>query len=223
MNQDKRIRIITGHYGSGKTEFAINYAIKLSDSGKKVAVADLDVVNPYFRSRECDEIFKEKNIELLGFSLKEKGMDLPAISGNVMKGFLDSSYDYIIDLGGNAAGALAFSSFRKIIDPNICDVFFVLNANRPETSDLESSLVHLYNIEGTLNMKVSGIINNTHLIWETSSDDLIKGDKLAKELSKKTGIPIRYLACKEDIIDSIPNTLSGEKFPLKMLNRKQWM
>lgn len=221
--KDKRIRIITGHYGSGKTEFSINYAVKLSELGKKVAIADLDIVNPYFRSRECEELFKEKNIELLGFTLKEQGMDLPALSANVMKPFLDDSYDYVIDLGGSSAGAKAFSSFRKLITPENCDVFLVLNANRPETMTLEDSLAELQRIEGVINMKVTGIINNTHLIWETSTNDILKGDILAKELSEKTGIPVVYTSYKNDIENLVPDGISGERFPVEILNRKKWM
>lgn len=221
--KDKRVRIITGHYGSGKTEISINYAVKLSELGKKVAIADLDIVNPYFRSRECESLFKEKNIELLGFTLKEQGMDLPALSANVMKPFLDDSYEYVIDLGGSSAGAKAFSSFRKSIDPDICDVFLVLNANRPETMTLEDSLAELNRIEGVINMKVTGIINNTHLIWETSVEDIKKGDLLAKELSEKTGIPIVYTACKKEMEHLITSDIGGELFTIDILNRKTWM
>lgn len=221
---DKRIRIITGHYGSGKTEFAVNYAVKLSDLGRKVAVADMDVVNPYFRSRECESIFKEKNIELLGFILKEHGMDLPAVSGNVMKPFTDTSYDYIIDLGGSSGGAKAFSSFRDLINSNLCDLFFVLNANRPETMDVDSALAELDSIEGALNMKVTGIINNTHLIWETTIDDIRRGDELARAVSKKRNIPIKYTSFKHDLEDLLPNNeFAGDLFSLQMFNRKSWM
>ncbi len=223
MLKDKRIKIITGHYGSGKTEFAINYALRLSENGKKVAIADLDVVNPYFRSREYEKIFQEKNIELLGFILKEHGMDLPSVSGNIMKPFMDTTYEYIIDLGGNSAGAKAFASFRKLFSPLECDLFFVLNANRPETSDLESCLVHLRNIEGTLNLKVTGIINNTHLIWETTEEDLLKGNSLALKLSHETGIPIRYTVCKRDLIPTLQAKFEGSIFPIDMLMRKNWM
>ncbi|MGL6065061.1 MAG: hypothetical protein ACRC0S_08265 [Fusobacteriaceae bacterium] len=223
MLRDKRIKIITGHYGSGKTEFAVNYALRLSDYGKKVAIADLDVVNPYFRSREYEKIFQEKNIELLGFILKEHGMDLPSVSGNIMKPFMDSSYEYIIDLGGNSAGAKAFSSFRKLFSPLDCDLFFVLNANRPETSDLATTLAHLRNIEGTLNLKVTGIINNTHLIWETTEEDILRGNSLALQLSQETGIPIRYTVCKRDLISSLHGNFQGTMFPIDMLMRKSWM
>ncbi|MGL5058279.1 MAG: hypothetical protein ACRC6A_13050 [Fusobacteriaceae bacterium] len=223
MKAEKRIRIITGHYGSGKTEFALNYAIKLKDMGKKVAIADLDVVNPYFRSRECENLLEEKKIELLGFIIKEHGMDLPAVSGNVMKGIRDESYDYVVDLGGDGAGARAFGSFRKSINPDQCELLFVINAYRPETMDLMGVLAILKEVEGTLNMKVTGLVNNTHLLWETKEEDILVGEKLVCEVSKKIDVPIKYTAIKRELIKDLKNKVSGEILPIDMLMRKSWM
>lgn len=223
MLKDKRIRIITGHYGSGKTEFAVNYAVRLADLGRKVSVADMDVVNPYFRSRECEELFKEKHIEILGFLLKEHGMDLPAVSPNVAKALIDTSVDYVVDLGGNSAGARAFASFRKMIHSQECDLLFVVNANRPETSTLEDIMIQVQSIEAVLNMKVTGIVNNTHLIWDTTEKDIEKGEKLAGELSQKIGVPIRYTVVKRDLADRLKGKYSGEIFPVDMYMRKNWM
>lgn len=223
MLKDKRVRIITGHYGSGKTEFSVNYAVKLADIGKKVSLADLDVVNPYFRSRECEKLFEEKGIELLGFILKEHGMDLPAVSGNVAKALMDKNREYIIDLGGNSAGAKAFASFRKMVEVEECELFFVINANRPETADFQGVMAQLQSIEGTLNMRVTGLINNTHLIWESSEEDIMRGEKLAKEVSEKTGIPIRYTSVKKDLIPKLKEKYSGEIFSVEMYMRKNWM
>ncbi len=115
---DKRIKIVSGHYGTGKTEFVVNLALKLAEENKKVAVADMDVVNPFFRSRECRELFKEKKIEILGFSLSGDAMDMPALSGNVVKPLTDKEYEYVIDLGGDYTGSLAMSSFREKLNVN---------------------------------------------------------------------------------------------------------
>lgn len=223
MLDDKRIRIITGHYGSGKTEFAVNYAVKLTDAGKKVSLADLDVVNPYFRSRECEKLFEEKGIELLGFILKEHGMDLPAVSGNVAKALMDKSREYIIDLGGNSAGARAFASFRSMVVVEECDLFFVINANRPETADYLGVMTQIQSIEGTLNMRVTGLINNTHLIWDTTEEDILRGELLSREVSEKTGIPIRYTSMKKDLVPELKEKYSGEIFSVEMYMRKNWM
>lgn len=223
MNEEKRIRIITGHYGSGKTEFALNYALKLRSMGKKVALADLDVVNPYFRSRERETLLEEKGIELLGFLIKEHGMDLPAVSGNVMKAVVDETYDYVVDLGGDGAGARAFGSFRKSLNVEQCELLFVINAYRPETSDLMGVLAILKEIEGTLNMRVTGLINNTHLLWDTKEEDILIGEKLAKEVSDRLGVPIKYTAIKRELIENLKNSVSGEILAIDMLMRKSWM
>lgn len=221
--KDKRVSIIIGHYGSGKTAFTLNYAIKCQELGEKVLIGDMDIVNPYYRSRECSDILKEKGIEILGTNIRGDAMDLPALSGDFMKGITDKSYKCIIDLGGNAVGSLAFSTFSKKIEKEECDVFFVLNANRPETSTLEDLIYYLRSIESVINLKVTGIINNTHLVRETTMEDLKRGDKLAIELSEKTGIPIKYYSYVREIVEIDKTEIKGEKFPMMMLNRQSWI
>lgn len=221
--KNRRIKVIVGHYGSGKTEFALNYCLELKKTHEKVAIADLDVVNPYFRTREWSDLLAEKNIELLGFIMKEEGMDLPAVSGNLMKPMNDPSYQYVIDLGGNGGGARALGSFRDRINPEECEVLLVLNANRPETSDLKGALNVIEEIEETLNLKIAGIVNNTHLIWETTKEDVLRGDKLAKEVSEKTEIPIKFTVAKREILNEICEEISGKLFPLDIIKRKNWL
>jgi hypothetical protein len=221
--KNRRIKVIVGHYGSGKTEFALSYCLELKKTYEKVAIVDLDVVNPYFRSREWSDLLTQKNIELLGFIIKEEGMDLPAVSGNLMKPINDPSYQCVIDLGGNGGGARAFSSFRNRIDPEQCEVLLVLNANRPETSDLKGAINVIEEIENTLDLKITGIVNNTHLIWETTKEDVLCGDKLAKEVSIKTGIPIRYTVAKREILEEVFQEVSGDLFPLDIIKRKNWL
>ncbi|MGL4392759.1 MAG: P-loop NTPase [Fusobacteriaceae bacterium] len=225
---NKRIKIISGHYGSGKTEFAVNFALKLSGEGKKVAIADLDIVNPYFRTRECEELFYKNKIEVLGYILKGDSSDLPAVSGNVSKPFYDKSIEeYIIDLGGDSSGSKAFASFRTNLNPDECDLFFLVNANRPETSNLVNTLNHLQTIEGTLNLRVTKLVNSTHLLWDTTEEDLFRGNNLTIEISEKLGLPIEYTICNEKLLASlsedIKEKLAGELFPVKMIMRKKWM
>lgn len=223
MDKDKRIRIITGHYGSGKTEFSINYAIKLASLNKKVSLVDLDVVNLYFRSREKEELLKEHNIKLIGSAIRANAVDIPSISAEVLTPLDDKSYEAVIDVGGDPAGARTLARYQKYFIPGNYDMFFVLNGNRTETQTAQKALEYMIKIQDTARAKVTGIINSTHLLKSTTADDIIKGNKLAKELSRITNIPIKYNVVMENIVKDLPNDIEGEIFPIKLYMREEWM
>lgn len=223
MIKDKRIRIIIGHYGSGKTEFSINYAIKLSELGKKVAIADLDVVNLYFRSREKASLLEEKGIKVIGASIKGNALDLPAISGGVLGPLQDRTYETILDVGGDPAGARALGRYHEYFIEGTYDMFFVLNANRPETATVQAALEFIRKIEDTSRAKITGIVNNTNLLMSTSVEDVIRGYNLSLELSELTGIPLKYNAVLSEIASLLPNDLIGEIFPIELYMRQEWM
>lgn len=202
-----RVTIIAGHYGSGKTTFAINYGIYLSKkTNSHIYLADLDVVNPYFRSREHKEELKKYNIDLLGTYIYTKGSDLPAVSGDVFSIFANKNSLGIIDLGGNAVGAMSFGNFKDRVDKSETDLFFVLNASRLETSTLEGALEHMTKIEYTVDMKISGIIHNTHFMEYTTYNDIIEGEKLAKEVSAARNIPVIYSCVERRIYNENDNS-----------------
>lgn len=173
--KSKRITIICGHYGSGKTTFSINYALYLrNQTSKDIYIADLDVVNPYFRSREHFDYLKDKNIKVIGSYLPQSGADLPAVSAEVYTLFDNKNIIGIVDMGGNSAGSLSFATFRDNVDIEETDIIFILNANREENSTLEFALGHFNSIETTLGLKITGIVNNTHLMNDTTIEDINK-------------------------------------------------
>ncbi|MBU5438541.1 ATP-binding protein [Tissierella sp. MSJ-40] len=223
MINDKRIRIITGHYGSGKTEFSVNYAVKLASMGKKVALADLDVVNLYFRSRERAETLKELGIKVIGSSINTPAVDVPAISPEVATPLQDESYEAILDVGGDPAGARALGRYVEYFKEGNYDMFFVLNANRPETQSAVKAIEYIRKIEDVSRTKVTGIINNTHLLKSTTVEDVLKGQELALEVSNKINIPIKYISTLESVAENLPNNLEGEIFPIKLFMREEWM
>lgn len=223
MNNDKRIRIIIGHYGSGKTEFSLNYALRLNEEEKKVAIADLDVVNLYFRSREKASLLEEKGIKVIGASIKGNALDLPAISGEVLTPLQDTTYETILDVGGDPAGARALGRYHEYFIYGQYDMFFVLNANRPETRTAEKALEFIRQIEDTSRAKITGIVNNTHLLKSTTIEDVLKGYELSLELSELTGIPLKYNVVIEELVTLLPNNMVGEVFPIKLYMREEWM
>lgn len=221
--QDKRIRVITGHYGSGKTEFAVNYAMALAQIKDKVHIADLDVINTYFRSRELTEELRELGITVIGSSVKATAVDVPAISAEVMRPIRDRACDLILDVGGNPAGARALGHFRKAILEHEYDHFFVLNRNRPETRDVDSALAFLRQTEMIAGFPITGIVNSTHMLKHTVIDDVLYGQELSEALSEKTGLPVSWIALREEIAEDLPEHLQAIALPMKLTMRQTWM
>lgn len=223
MLNDKRLRFVVGHYGSGKTEFSVNYAVKLAGKGKKVALVDLDVVNLYFRSRERTEELEKLGIRVIGSSIKASAVDLPAISGEVVTPMQDESYEAVIDVGGDDDGARTLGRYEEYFIDGDYDMFYVLNANRTETQTVEKSIEYLRKIEDMSRAKVTGIVNNTHMLKDTTIEDVQRGQELAEKVSKETGIPIKYISAIENVAKEIAEDLDGEVFPMTLWMREDWM
>ena len=222
---DRRIRIITGHYGSGKTEFAVNYVKKLRESvDGRVAIADLDIVNVYFRSREKKEELEEKGIQVIASNLDTAVADVPAVSGAMTMPVINKEYQYVVDLGGNDVGTLVLGRIKPLLDHAEADFFMVVNAYRPNTSTPEGIIEQMENLEYAAGLKVTGFINNTNLVRETTSECLLHGDEVLKEVTKRTGVPVKYVSYVKDVMtEEIPEGLSGELFPMEFNMRKTWM
>lgn len=202
IKNDKRIRIIIGHYGSGKSEFSMNYVTKLRDlTDAKVAISDLDIVNVYFRTREKRDFLQSKNIMPIDSSIQATSLDLPAVSAQVTAPLTDKSYDYVIDVGGDDVGARVLGRFSHLVEKDDYDMFCVVNANREQTQTTSDVINHIRAIENSSKLKVTGLINNTHLVRETTIEDILKGQELVKEVSNITNIPIKYVTCLESLID----------------------
>ena len=222
---DRRIRIITGHYGSGKTEFAVNYVKKLRESvDGRVAIADLDIVNVYFRSREKKEELEEKGIQVIASNLDTAVADVPAVSGAMTMPVINKEYQYVVDLGGNDVGTLVLGRIKPLLDHAEADFFMVVNAYRPNTSTPEGIIEQMENLEYAAGLKVTGFINNTNLGRETTAECLLHGDEVLKEVTKRTGVPVKYVSYVKDVMtEEIPEGLSGELFPMEFKMRKTWM
>ena len=225
VTDDKRVRIITGHYGSGKTEFAVNYVKKLRESVEgKVAIADLDIVNVYFRSREKKAELEEKGIQVIASNLDTAVADVPAVSGAMTMPVINKEYQYVIDLGGNDVGTLVLGRIKPVLDHSETDFLMVVNAYRPNTSTPEGVIEQMEILEHAAGMKVTGFVNNTNVVRDTTVDCLLHGDEVLKEVTKRTGVPVKYVAyVKELLTEDVPEGLSGELFPMEFNMRETWM
>lgn len=223
IDKDKRVRVIVGHYGSGKTEFAVNYAFQLAALGKKVVLCDLDVVNPYFRSRELADEMEAQGIQVISSALGNKvSIDLPMISAGIHAPLINKEVEAILDLGGDDVGARPLMQFSDSIDPSEVDVMFVLNAYREMTQDVDGAYMYMRKIEDTIGLKVTKIVSTTHLLHDTTASDLLYGLELAQKLSEKSKVPVAYVVGIESALKGLPDDLGVERFEIKMLMRKDW-
>jgi len=217
----KRIKIITGHFGSGKTEFAVNYAKHIkSENSDPVCLVDLDLVNPYFRSREKTVAFKELGIEILSSDLEGEAADIPSISARIQKVFDNKTLRTIIDLGGDPMGATALGRFFESMVESEIDIWLVVNANRPYTQTVEDTLMYAHNLEAKIGFKITGIINSTHMVKYTTSEDIEHGYHIASQVAAILNVPVKYNVLLENLVE---NTHLPNLFPIGLEMREEWM
>lgn len=217
----KRIQIITGHYGSGKTEYAVNLALHLAQEREHVALADMDIVNPYFRSYEQAKRLEDAGIRVIVTSCGGIA-DIPAINPEVMSVFQQEQWTGVLDIGGDPIGARVLARFAPQLKTSDFDLLFVLNANRPETKDVESALQYMQGIEAECRQKVTGIVNNTHLCGETTAEEILKGARLAQELSERTSLPVIHHAVQRKFVEQVQDKLSEPVLPMNIYMKKPW-
>lgn len=224
IKDDKRVRLFIGHYGSGKSEVSINYVTRLREQVEgKVALADLDVVNVYFRSREKKDLMKKLGITPIDSSIETTTLDVPAISAQVMSPLYDKTISYVLDVGGDHIGGRVIGSFSDKFKPEDYDMFFVVNANREKTQTAQEVLGYIDAIEASSKLKVTGLVNNTHLLRETTIEDVLKGQEVVRQVSKVKNIPIKYVCCLESLVNKLPQDLEGDILPIKLYLREEWM
>lgn len=218
----RRLTIVAGHYGSGKTEFSVNLACRMGDQGLRCTLCDLDVVNPYFRAREQETLLAEHGVNLVAPRFQGPEADIPALPAEIFAVLQNPDRYSVLDLGGDGIGARALARFRREIDPAQAEVLFVLNANRPETASAERAGLYMQQIRGVLGLDFTGIVNNTHLCGETGVEDVLRGAELAAETAAFTGVPVRCHAVHWKLVQRVQQRLTGEILPLQIYMKKPW-
>ena len=216
----KRLTLIAGHYGSGKTNIAVNLSYDLKDKGfNRVAIADLDIVNPYFRTKDSIEQLTEKGIELISSPYAGSNVDIPAIPQEMYALTDDTSISAIIDIGGDDRGALALGRYvPAIVKENDYSFYLVINCYRPLTGDVPSTLEIMKEIEQAAGIRFTGIINNSNVGADTKKEHILNSLDSANEVSKASGLPLVMTTVEASLFDDLKDEIHN-LFPLQLQSR----
>jgi hypothetical protein len=217
-----RITIFVGHYGSGKTEVAVNYAIKLKEEENKVVIVDLDIVNAYYRTKDNEEMLKNMGIEVISPTYANTNVDLPSLPAELLSVFADKEKKIVFDVGGDDAGATALGRFFSYFTQENFQMYSVINTKRPLTDTKENIIMMIDGININSRLKVTGLINNTNLSYETVCEDILSGEKVVLEVSEETGLPFIFTSLKEELYEEYSKMSSNKLFPIKKYLMLPW-
>lgn len=209
-----KTNIVTGHYGSGKTEFALNLAMNLKKEGKKVSICDLDIVNPYFRTNDARNLLEENDIKVISSQFANTNVDIPVLPGEVLSVFTDKDRYKIFDVGGDDDGAIALGTYYNYISKEPYNMYYVVNTLRPMTSTAEQIAEMARNIEYASRLKITSIINNTNISYLTTEKNIIESVKTVDKAAKMLGVDVLYISGKKEILDNLPENLKNKRFNL---------
>lgn len=214
--------IFTGHFGSGKTEVALNYAKKRAREGKKVTIIDLDIVNPYFRTADAKEVLKKEGIRLIASEFANSNLDMPTVAPEVMSVFCNDNDVVVFDVGGDEDGAFALGQYNRFLEKENCRMYFVVNTKRPMTSKAEDLIAMAEVIEHASRLKFYGIVNNTNLGKMTDENTLMSDYAEIFELSEKTGIPIIMHSGIPKALQNLTEEEKSMAFPMEITINMPW-
>jgi len=212
----KRITLLCGHYGSGKTNVAVNMAQDIKKQYDDVAIADLDIVNPYFRTKDSAEELKAAGIKLICSEYAGSNVDIPALPAEMYSLTDNKNLKAVIDVGGDDRGALALGRLSPaIVAENDYEMLLVINKFRPLTPDAESTVEVMKEIETAGKIKFTGIVNNSNLGVMTSAEDVLGSVNYANEVASVTGLPIVCTTVNESLYGELKDKIEN-LFPLKL-------
>lgn len=187
----KRITVITGHYGSGKSTFAANYAVHHARLGEKVSVVDMDTVNPYYRTADLGDVFEKENVKLIAPMYARTNLDVPILNYDI-SALYEEGRNLVIDMGGDDQGAYPLGRYADFLRSHAeeTDIFYVVNFRRYLTHEAHEADEILHEIENACRLKVTGIINNTNLGNETDSDIIADGIARAEKAAEMMALPL---------------------------------
>jgi MinD-like ATPase involved in chromosome partitioning or flagellar assembly len=214
----KGIVVICGNYGSGKTETAINLAMAKKQEGLDVKIADLDLVNPYFRTREARGLLEDMDIDVVLPDIKYMHADLPILTPAVAGMIQQPSELTILDAGGDDAGVTVLAALADHLSKKQVHMLQIINPFRPFTENVEGCVKMKEEIEKSSKLKITGIVSNANLIDETEPEHIYKGYELLKDVSEATGIEMKFITAGSHLISQLD--LNDFSCPVLKIDRK---
>ena len=216
----KRLTILCGHYGSGKTNVAVNIATELKKTCNTVTVADLDIVNPYFRTKDSESYFAEQGIRLICSPYANSNVDIPALPQEMYAITDDRSMTAVLDIGGDDRGALVLGRLApKILAEGDYEMLMVINCYRPLTRDAASTLEVMREIEYAGGIRFTGLVNNSNLGAVTTAEDILASCEYAEEVSRLSGLPVVMTSVRQDLYPAVEGKVP-HAFPLGLQKNK---
>ena len=220
-----RIVAVTGHFGSGKTEFCVSLAFALAKLSRenRLAVADLDIENPFFRSRERQDALEAAGVQVYSDPFNGRnGSELQVISAAVRAPLEDANCRVILDCGGDATGAMILNQFRKYFRPGEYQLLCVVNPYRPGSDTVDKAVEHIRSIERATGLEVTGLVANGHLIRSTTPEEVAYGWTFTREVSAATGVPALCSCGMEPLADAVARQ-GIPVFPVGMYMRDSYL
>lgn len=217
--QFKRLTLFAGHYGSGKTNIAVNWAMMLRGQGLKVALADLDIVNPYYRAKDSAGLLQRAGIRLISSPFANSNVDVPALPGEMYAAVDDHTAHAVLDVGGDDRGALALGRLvPAILRENNYEMLFVINRFRPLTRDAVGTMEVLREIEEACRLPFTAIVHNSNLGAETTAETLLASWEYAAEVARLSGLPVKMTAVEQALYEQLEGQIPN-LFPLQLQRR----
>lgn len=221
MNSN-RINIFIGHFGSGKTETALNFAKEISKNSDKTTLVDLDIVNPFFRSSDADNELAKLNIKLIKPVYANSNSDVPALPAEINSVLQNRNQCVIFDVGGDDLGSRAISTYKSSIETEDYAMYFVINTKRPNTSSFELIEKMLFDVESATRLKVTHLVNNTNLLKDTKACDILKGNDIIKSVAEKHKIEFAFICATTEMANEISSKTEDNILILEQIIKLPW-
>lgn len=219
----KRVTLLAGHYGSGKTNIAINLALAQKKAGYEVTVADLDIVNPYYRTKDSEDELNAAGIKLICSPFANSNVDVPALPQELYGIVDDLDHHMVVDIGGDDRGAYALGRFaNRLKEEADYEMFLVLNQYRPLTAEAKDAVAVMREIEAAGHLAFTAIINNSNLGAATKPEDVLASLDYAAEISAETGLPVALTTVWEEIYPTLKGKIP-DLLPLKLQRKRLWL